>query len=155
MTGHASRPGGPGAAGRPTVRPEGAAGRPDGARHEQRGSGRRMDRGGAHGSGHGSMGPAIADLSERNPRLAERLQALVPGQTLEEASQGFRNFGQFVATANVANNLGIPFDDLASSVRSGNSLGAAVRELRPDANVKAEVRRAEREAKREIRAPGR
>lgn len=49
----------------------------------------------------------------KNPKLEARLLTLLPpGATIADASQGFKNWGQFVAAVHVSNNLGIPFADL-------------------------------------------
>jgi hypothetical protein len=49
----------------------------------------------------------------KNPKLEARLLTLLPpGSTIQDASLGFKNWGQFVAAAHVSNNLGIPFAEL-------------------------------------------
>ena len=49
----------------------------------------------------------------KNPKLEARLLTLLPpGSTIQDASYGFKNWGQFVAAAHVSNNLNIPFVDL-------------------------------------------
>ena len=51
--------------------------------------------------------------SVKNPNLESRLLALLPpGATIQDASQGFKNWGQFVAATHVSNNLNIPFAEL-------------------------------------------
>jgi hypothetical protein len=51
--------------------------------------------------------------SVKNAKLEARLLPLLPaGITVQDASQGFKNWGQFVAAVHVSNNLGIPFADL-------------------------------------------
>jgi hypothetical protein len=51
----------------------------------------------------------------KNPKLEARLLALLPpGSTIQDASMGFKNWGQFVAATHVSNNLGIPFAELKS-----------------------------------------
>ena len=51
--------------------------------------------------------------SVKNPKLEARLLTLLPaGITVQDASQGFKNWGQFVAAVHVSNNLNIPFADL-------------------------------------------
>jgi len=51
--------------------------------------------------------------SVKNPKLEARLLALLPaGTNIHDASQGFKNWGQFVAAVHVSNNLNIPFADL-------------------------------------------
>lgn len=51
--------------------------------------------------------------SVKNPKLEARLLAMLPpGSTIQEASLGFKNWGQFVAATHVSNNLKIPFAEL-------------------------------------------
>ncbi len=51
--------------------------------------------------------------SVKNPKLEARLLALLPpGMTIQDASQGFKNWGQFVAATHASNNLNIPFVEL-------------------------------------------
>lgn len=62
----------------------------------------------------------------KNPKLEARLLTLLPGVTdINAASQGFKNWGQFVAAAHVSNNLGIPFADLKARM-TGIAPGATV-----------------------------
>lgn len=85
-----------------------------------------------------------------NPKLSAKLQSLLPaGTDLKTAAAGFKNFGQFVAAVHVSHNLGIPFDQLKAKMTGANaeSLGKAIKELKPDANAKAETKKAEQEAK--------
>ncbi len=69
----------------------------------------------------------------KNPKLQARLEAMLPpGMTLEQAAEGFRNQGQLIAAIQVSNNLGIPFEDLKTSmVVDGRSLGQSIQQLRP------------------------
>ena len=103
---------------------------------------------------------------EKNTHLATKLQGLFPaGTDLQLASSGFKNLGQFVAAAHVSKNLGIPFDQLkakmlgtpttaAESETSPVSLGKAIKELRPEVDATSEVKKAERQAKEEIKQSG-
>jgi hypothetical protein len=53
----------------------------------------------------------------KNPKLEARLLSLLPeGSNIQDASQGFKNWGQFVAAVHVSNNLNIPFADLKSKM---------------------------------------
>jgi hypothetical protein len=62
----------------------------------------------------------------KNPKLEARLLALLPaGTTVQDASQGFKNWGQFVAAVHVSNNLGIPFADLKTAM-TGMTPGTTV-----------------------------
>jgi hypothetical protein len=91
---------------------------------------------------------------ERNPRLAEHVRALLPpGTDVAAAATGFRNLGQFVAAAQVAHNLGLPFDELKNKIVSeGLNLGQAVHALRPDIDTRTAVRQAEEQARAAIRS---
>ena len=53
----------------------------------------------------------------KNPKLEARLLSLLPaGTNIQDASQGFKNWGQFVAAVHVSNNLNIPFADLKTAM---------------------------------------
>jgi len=69
---------------------------------------------------------------------------LPSGMTLNTASRGFKNQGQFIAALHVSRNLHIPFVDLKRAMTGPNamSLGQAIHTLRPSANAGAAVRRA-------------
>lgn len=95
----------------------------------------------------GTLSPVQQKL-ERNTNLARKLDGRLPsGMDVVDAAAGFRNLGQFVAAVNVSNNLGIPFSQLKSRmVDDGLSLGQAIQDLRPSADYRTEVQRAERDA---------
>jgi hypothetical protein len=62
----------------------------------------------------------------KNPKLEARLLTLLPaGTSIQDASQGFKNWGQFVAAAHVSNNLNIPFTDLKTAM-TGMAPGTTV-----------------------------
>ena len=64
--------------------------------------------------------------SVKNPKLEARLLTLLPaGTNIQDASQGFKNWGQFVAALHVSNNLSIPFADLKTAM-TGMPLGTTV-----------------------------
>jgi len=53
---------------------------------------------------------------------------LPAGMTLEQASTGFRNQGQFIAALNASKNRGLPFADLQKAMTvDGLSLGQAAK----------------------------
>ena len=102
-----------------------------------------------------AKGPNAADGATaipKNEKLVARLQALLPaGMTVEQAAEGFRNQGQFIAAVRVSNNLGIPFADLKTSmVADGRSLGQSIQTLRPGIDADAETTRATRWANQQI-----
>ena len=115
----------------------------------------------SHGLGHdGSQsnqssrssieGKKTADeLLATHSKLSSKLQTLFPPNTnLQDAAKGFKNLGQFVAAAHVSHNLGIPFDQLKAMMTGSqhDSLGGAIRALKPDADAKSEAKKAKREA---------
>jgi hypothetical protein len=109
-----------------------------------------------HTSGHDADHSGHNSISERlasNTKLASNLQSLLPpGTDLQTAAQGFKNLGQFVAAVHVSHNLGIPFDQLKAKMTGpgAESLGKAIHELKPDANAKAETKKAEAEAHQDM-----
>jgi hypothetical protein len=97
-----------------------------------------------------------SSVSERlsdNTKLSSKLQSLLPaGTNLQQASQGFKNLGQFVAAVHVSHNLGIPFDQLKAKMTGppAESLGKAIEQLKPSANAKTEVKKANKQADQDI-----
>lgn len=95
-------------------------------------------------------------VSERlsdNTKLANKLQSLLPaGTNLQQASQGFKNLGQFVAAVHVSHNLDIPFDQLKTKLTgtSPESLGKAIEQLKPDADSKTETKKANKQAQQDM-----
>ena len=89
-----------------------------------------------------------------NPKLATRLQALLPpNTTLENAASGFKNQGQFIAALHVSRNLNIPFADLKAEMTGADhdSLGQAIKQLRPTANTQTATETAEQEANEDVK----
>ncbi len=74
----------------------------------------------------------------------------MPGQNAQTACSGFKNLGQCVAAAHVAKNLDIPggFDVLKAKVTGSGavSLGKAIKGFAPDADPKAEEKKANKQA---------
>ena len=112
-----------------------------------------------HGSDHNSNngpGKQQSSVSQRltdNTKLAGKLQGLLPaGTNLQQAAQGFKNLGQFVAAVHVSHNLGIPFDQLKAKMTgtSPESLGKAIHDLKPAADSKHEAKKGEKEAKHDM-----
>jgi hypothetical protein len=124
--------------------------------------------GGAHGSNAmSSTNPG--SVLEHNSNLAGKLETLT-GTTnvtdLEKDASAFKNFGQFVAAAHVAKNLNIPggFSALMCDVTAKTavgatsactnttkmSLGKAIQTLDPQADSKAESKKATQQAKQDL-----
>jgi hypothetical protein len=136
------------------------AGRPDAA-----GRPATTGRAGTSGPSNASTGkpdttgrPAIGDQLTRDQGLATRLQKLFPaGTDLVDASKDFRNLGQFVAAAHVAdNNPNFTFDELKAKMLDGDgmSLGDAIHALDPNADATTEAQTAESQADGDLKAAG-
>jgi hypothetical protein len=84
--------------------------------------------------------------------------------TLDRASLGFKNQGQFIAALHVSENLGIPFTELkshmvtitpgapgepATATQTG-SLGQAIQKSKATTNVTSEVQKAEQQASSDL-----
>ena len=70
-----------------------------------------------------------------------------------EACNGFKSTSECAAALHAAQNVGIPFKDLKAKVTGGEKLGAAIHDLKPGADVRAEVGRAEEQARADVRSP--
>jgi hypothetical protein len=101
-----------------------------------------------------ASGPKSAsELLSQNTKLSSKLQGLLPaGTDLQAASQGFKNLGQFVAAVHVAHNLGIPFDQLKTTMIGPpkESLGQAIHILKPAASSAQETKKATKQAKQDM-----
>lgn len=105
------------------------------------------------GKGTSSKQSAVSERLQDNTKLASKLQSLLPaGTNLQQAAQGFKNLGQFVAAVHVSHNLGIPFDQLKAKMIGppSESLGKAIQALKPAANSKEETSKAEKQAKQDM-----
>lgn len=91
----------------------------------------------------------IAAKIASHPQLAAKVTALLPkGVTLDEASTGFKNQGQFIAALHVSKNLNIAFADLKAEMtgKDHDSLGQAIHQLRPTTDAVSAAKHAESEA---------
>ena len=98
----------------------------------------------------------IAQKISSHPQLASKVHALLPaGMTLNRASAGFKNQGQFLAALHVSKNLGIPFSRLKRDMTGDRhlSLGQAIQAEKPRSNATTETRHAETEADDDVRTP--
>ena len=96
---------------------------------------------------------SVSDHLQDNTKLASKLQSLLPqGTNLQQAAQGFKNLGQFVAAVHVAHNLGIPFDQLKAKLMGPptESLGKAIHSLKPDVKSSAEAKKGQKQAKQDM-----
>jgi hypothetical protein len=104
-----------------------------------------------------------SDVLARNTKLSAKIANLT-GTSAQSACSGFRNLGQCVATAHVSKNLGIKFTCLKARMlgiahtdpacRNTSSktmtLGQAIRALAPKANARAELKRANQQARADM-----
>jgi len=96
----------------------------------------------------------VSELLTHNTQLASKINSLT-GMNARQACSGFKNLGQCVAAAHVSKNLDIPFANLKAKMLGTStgtatskpmSLGQAIQALSPHANVKAETRKAKKQA---------
>jgi hypothetical protein len=111
-----------------------------------------------HGSTSGpSIEPTIErvkpeDVLAKNAKLSSKVQDLLPpGINALQAASGFKDVKQFVAAVHASKNLGISLTDLKTKILGGDSLGKAIKALKPDADAKEEAKKAEKEAKSDIK----
>ena len=152
------------AAARPALAQRGhpAGGPPGGGPPADRGAGA------SHGSavnGNGSsatgqpdkMHAAPGDVLSHNTAIAGKVKALT-GEDAATACNGFKNLGQCVAAAHVAKNLDIPGGFAALKAKTTGSgavsLGKAIQELAPQANAKAESKKANKQAEQDLNESG-
>jgi hypothetical protein len=102
---------------------------------------------------HGSP----SDVLSHNTAIAGKIQTLT-GQDAQTACAGFKNIGQCVAAAHVAKNLEIPggFDALKAKVtgRGAVSLGKAIQAFAPNADAKAEAKKANKQGADDLQDAG-
>ena len=96
-----------------------------------------------------SSSAATSPSAEPNTRLAA---ITPPGMSTEEACTGFKSIRECAVALHAAQNLSIPFPDLKSKLSGGQKLGAAIHDLKPEANAKEEARRAEEQARSDAQA---
>ena len=98
--------------------------------------------------------PAQAAPSTGAAGSSTRLAAIVPkGMNSQEACSGFASVTDCALTLHVAQNLNISFPDLKSKLASGQSLIAAISDMKPGVDPQAEIQKAEAEARSDM-GPG-
>jgi hypothetical protein len=99
------------------------------------------------------MNPIAAKISS-HPQMNTKITALLPPHTtLNQASSGFKNQGQFIAALHASRNLGIPFTALKADMTTKHlSLGQAIQDLKHTSTTTATTKasRAEKEADQDI-----
>jgi hypothetical protein len=118
------------------------------------------------------LNPIAAKIASK-PNLSTKINGMLPidpvtgvKMTLDAASMGFKNQGQFIAALHVSQNLGISFTELkshmvtvtpgvagqpATATQTG-SLGQAIQASKKTANVTTEVERAEAQASADLQS---
>ena len=92
-----------------------------------------------------------AEHLAQSPKLSSKLQGFFPaGTNLTQQAQGFKNLGDFVSAAHVSRNLNIPFAEIKTRMTNGQNLGEAIHELKPDADHRAEERKAREQARKDL-----
>ena len=95
--------------------------------------------------------PAQAGTAGPPASPSTRLAAIVPsGMTPQEACLGFDSVAQCAATLHAAQNLNLPYPGLKSKVTGGQNLAAAIHDLKPSADAKAEARKAVDQARADL-----
>ena len=104
---------------------------------------------------------AVAEKLMTKPNQLAKLKAVLPaGTDINDATAGFKNFGQLNAAVNVSRNLGIDFADLKASMtgitidgdktnQPTKSLGQAIQQLKPGVDADAEATAATTQASKE------
>jgi len=138
----------------PGVNQSQGRGRPETQRPDRQGRPDRPDRAGPNRGPERDRENKVVERFERNPEMRARVEALLPsGMTLADASNGFKNHGQFIAALHVSKNLNIPFDQLKARITRDDdrmSLGEAIHDLRPEMTenaAKNEAKKAGKQAK--------
>src|SRR5260370_980187 len=106
------------------------------------------------GSTGGQKTPS--QLLQQNKNLSSKLNAILAKQGLttteiQQAPNGFKNLGQFVAAVHVSQNLGISFTALKTDISKGDSLGQAIHAIKPDVDSQAESKKGLKQANADIK----
>jgi len=112
----------------------------------------------APGGEHGGVTPDVsvqetpAQILAGNKKLSSTVQALLPaGMNVLTAADGFNSLVKFVSAVHASQNLGIPFSDLKARMTKGDKLEKAIKGLKPDADAKEESKKAEKQAKSDLK----
>ncbi len=112
------------------------------------------------------LNPIAAKIASK-PNLNAKISAMLPTvngktMTLNDASMGFKNQGQFIAALHVAQNLHISFTDLknqmvtktgtgaTAEMKQTGSLGQAIQAVKKTADATTEVDKAETQANADL-----
>jgi len=102
-----------------------------------------------------SGSPTVAEHLAQSPKLSSKLQGFFPsGTNMAQQAEGFKNLGDFVSAAHVSHNLNIPFAEIKTRMTTGQSLGDTIHVLKPDADHRAEERKAREQARKDLQEAG-
>ncbi len=102
----------------------------------------------------GIAGSYTTDPAATRPGKTGLAALVPPGMTPSEACNGFNSVQLCAATLHAAQNLNLNFSDLKHKVAPGETLGAAIHKLRPQADAAAEEHRAKAQALDDLQSPG-
>jgi hypothetical protein len=105
-------------------------------------------------TGTPKLNPIAAKISS-HPQLDAKITAMLPkGMTLNQASKGFKNQGQFIAALHASQNLGCDcFTQLQTDMTKKHmSLGQAIQDVKKTANATVEAHTAETEANDDVKS---
>jgi hypothetical protein len=88
----------------------------------------------------------------RNPKLVAKLQPLLPkGVDIQAAAKDFKKIEVFAAALHAARNTGIPFEQIKARMILMDNLAKVVHTLDPTVDAKAEAKKAENQAKEDLK----
>ena len=116
----------------------------------------------------------IGDVLSKNPAIGQKIMDLTHAQSATDACTGFKNIGQCIAAAHVSNNIsglnfycmrlamtGTPLPsgstincNLPTAFKTGVSLGKAIQTFEPQADTKAETKKANTETEQDLKSSG-
>jgi hypothetical protein len=102
-------------------------------------------------SGNSTATSPKNSMAPNSSESSTRLAAIVPeGMSPKTACDGFKTTNLCAATLHAAKNLNVSFRQLKEKVTGGQRLQAAIEQLKPGADAKSEVRKAEQQAHNDL-----
>jgi hypothetical protein len=99
-------------------------------------------------------GEAAAAAPQPSADAAKRLAAVMPsGMSPQEACAEFRSLEECATALHLAQNINIPFNDLKSRLKNGERVSAIIHDAKPQADPKAEITRAQDQARADLGVP--
>jgi hypothetical protein len=99
-------------------------------------------------------GEAAAAAPPPSADAAKRLAAVMPsGMSPQEACAEFRSLEECATALHLAQNINIPFNDLKSRLKNGERVSAIIHDAKPQADPKAEITRAQDQARADLGVP--